>query len=300
MAVLTPPAALVLGTGQIGTFAARALAARGGLVTTADRDPASTLMSAYGPPRASRCTVDARSDLQVRSLLASVHPDVVVIATRDASAHSAPFAAIARAASDAGVRRLVLVSSLAVYHPSPTERVAESHPVRPTSEYGRAKLAAEDAVTRHAGDVEVVVLRSTGVYGPPRPGHASRSSRLVAGLLAAARHGRTLQVRAPVGSCDEYLYVKDLSAAIALTALAVPVKGVEVFNVGPGCTNTVSEVVAAICSVVPGARLDYADSRGPAVAARQPLDTTRLAHAGFVPRYDLRAGIADLQLGMAS
>ena len=74
-------------------------------------------------------------------------------------------ACLARAAARAGVRRLVLVSSLAVTGPSsPGRPVDESSGPAPVTEYGRSKRAGEEAV--RASGVPFTVVRPPAVYGP--------------------------------------------------------------------------------------------------------------------------------------
>jgi nucleoside-diphosphate-sugar epimerase len=67
----------------------------------------------------------------------------------------------------AGLRRFVYVSSLEAWGPSPDGVLAtEDMPPRPTTNYGRSKLAGEEAVLAARDDLPVTVLRPTGIYGP--------------------------------------------------------------------------------------------------------------------------------------
>lgn len=77
---------------------------------------------------------------------------------------------VARAAAEAGVRRLVYVSSLAAGGPSePGRPRREEDPERPVSDYGKSKLAGEaavrEAVAAHPR-FEAAVVRPPAVYGP--------------------------------------------------------------------------------------------------------------------------------------
>jgi nucleoside-diphosphate-sugar epimerase len=65
---------------------------------------------------------------------------------------------LAVAAHEAGVRRFVLISSLAARGP-------DGHS-RPASAYGRSKLEAEAHLRSLGGRMEAVVLRPAAVYGP--------------------------------------------------------------------------------------------------------------------------------------
>ncbi|MCA9624750.1 MAG: NAD-dependent epimerase/dehydratase family protein, partial [Myxococcales bacterium] len=66
-----------------------------------------------------------------------------------------------------GVRRFVLVSSLAAFGPSEPGRPhgSESLP-RPIEHYGKSKLEAEEGLARLADAVPWTIVRPAGVYGP--------------------------------------------------------------------------------------------------------------------------------------
>ena len=70
---------------------------------------------------------------------------------------------LAAAAADAGVRRFVLISSLAARGPDASARDGRDHP---TSAYGRSKLSAEEYLRGFGDRMEVVALRPAAVYGP--------------------------------------------------------------------------------------------------------------------------------------
>jgi nucleoside-diphosphate-sugar epimerase len=73
---------------------------------------------------------------------------------------------VARAAADAKVKRLLLVSSGAAGGPSQGRPRRESDPDQPVSQYGKSKLAGERAVADYADRLETVIVRPTVVYGP--------------------------------------------------------------------------------------------------------------------------------------
>ena len=89
-----------------------------------------------------------------------------------------------RAASGAGVRRFVHVSSVGVYGHVESPPVDESGPLEPTNEYERTKLLGEVAVrdAARSSSMELVVLRPGWVYGPGCP----RTEK----LLRTVRKGR--------------------------------------------------------------------------------------------------------------
>jgi len=87
--------------------------------------------------------------------------------SRMTSAHG--IAVLARAAADAGVKRMVLISSIKVNGASTPDRAfTEADPPDPKGPYGASKLEAEKTLWAVAAEtgMESVVVRPTLVYGP--------------------------------------------------------------------------------------------------------------------------------------
>jgi UDP-4-keto-D-QuiNAc 4-reductase len=122
--------------------------------------------------------------------------------------------ALARAATSAGVRRLVFVSSIGVNGNGTDGRrpFRETDEPRPVTPYARSKLAAERALEEIArsSSLQLSILRPPLIYGPGAKGNLMRMLKLVAsGLpvpLGSVRNRRSL-----VG-------VDDLCQALALAA----------------------------------------------------------------------------------
>lgn len=100
-----------------------------------------------------------------------------------------------RAAKAAGAKRVVFLSSRAVYGDQPPgaalDEATEPHP---NSLYGEVKLACENGLSELAGNgFSGVSLRATGVYGPTPAGQAHKWAGLVADFCAgrpvASRQG---------------------------------------------------------------------------------------------------------------
>src|SRR5512137_808332 len=79
--------------------------------------------------------------------------------------------AVMEAIRDAGVKRVVLTSSGAVYGPQTHQPVHEDLPPNPDSPYAVSKLAAEHYVRTIAAlwNIETVCLRIFNAYGPGQP-----------------------------------------------------------------------------------------------------------------------------------
>jgi nucleoside-diphosphate-sugar epimerase len=120
-------------------------------------------------------------------------------------------AAVADAAVQAGVGRVVYLSSLAAAGASAGRPVAPDDEPRPLTAYGRSKLAGEVELRKRATSFEAVILRAPAVYGP-RDRELLRFFRLARiGLLPIpSGPDRPLQL----------VHVKDLARGIVAAATA--------------------------------------------------------------------------------
>jgi len=86
-------------------------------------------------------------------------------------------AALTEAARDAGVHRLVFISSIGAVTTFSDTPITPSSPCKPKSDYGRSKYAAERAIARLLGpgsSMDYCILRPNLVYGPDNPGNMTR------------------------------------------------------------------------------------------------------------------------------
>jgi len=121
-------------------------------------------------------------------------------------------------------RRMVHLSSMAVYGAA-TGMVSEDHaPVPPISRYGQAKIECEQIVRNYVADGgDAVVLRPTCVFGPDSPQWSTRLAR----LLKARRIG---DLGSAGDGCCNLAFVDDLVAAIIATLNASDMMG-RTFNI---------------------------------------------------------------------
>ena len=109
-----------------------------------------------------------------------------------------------------GIKKFLLVSSLAAAGPSPDGKPVMATDVpRPITDYGRSKLLAEEETIRYKDSFPVVIIRPSAVYGP--------RDRDVYELFQWAARGVTVEV----GNGEHYInpcYVEDLAAAMLLAA----------------------------------------------------------------------------------
>lgn len=199
-------------SGFVGSFVAEAFARRGDEVRAAVR-PSSSLAWLESLPL-ERVTLRLERPDELASALRGVEVVVHAAGLTRARREADYFAvnvegtrALAQAAVRAGVRRLVLISSLAARGPDERPGSGED---QPTSAYGRSKLEAEKVALGYQSTLEVAILRLAGVYGPRDRDFLSLFQLAQRGLLILPRAAGVLQL----------LYAPDAAEAAALAAEA--------------------------------------------------------------------------------
>ena len=184
---------------------------------------------------------------------------------------------LAEDARNAGVRRLVLFSTIAVYGKSVPVSADESTQPAPDSPYARSKLEAERVVlatVNREGKPLGAVLRLAAVYGP----HLKGNYRTMLQHLAA---GRPLPLL-PGNNLRTLVFDTDVAAA-ALLALGAPAAAGSVFNVTDGSVHTLRAITASMCAALgrPVPRLGIPAGLAAAlVGITRPLVGGRLAALG--------------------
>ena len=153
---------------------------------------------------------------------------------------------------DVGVRRVVLISSGAVYGEQTDIPVSETAIPRPHSPYAVSKLSAEYYV-RTIGNlwgIETVVLRVFNAYGPGQhlpPVHAP----VIPFFLRQAANNGTLVMHGDGSQTRDYVYVNDVVNAMTAAASAEGVDR-QVINVGSGVETSIKELVRLSIDVTGG------------------------------------------------
>ena len=172
-------------SGFIGRALVPALVAAGHDVRAAvRRSPAP-----FAPPVQAATHGDLGADVDWRPLMAGVdfvvhlagiaHTGPGVAEARYDQVNHQATAALAKAAREARVKRVVFVSTIrAQTGPRSDDVLTETATPQPTDPYGRSKLAAEIALARSGADF--TLLRPVLVYGPGVKGNLRSLVRLVA------------------------------------------------------------------------------------------------------------------------
>ncbi len=286
------------GAGFIGSHLVDALLDRGHSVTVVDHlDPAKAVNYESAAARGARLVrADVTDVPRMLDAFAEARPDVayhlaaqidvrrsVADPATDAHVNIGGTAALLEAASQAGVRRVLLASTAGVYGDPARLPVREDAPVVPLSPYGAGKAAAESymAMFSRLHGVSTLSLRMSNVYGPRQSPEGEAG--VVAIFCAAAGEGRPVTVYGDGGQTRDFLFVADAVEAF-IRAGESDLQGV--VNVSSGVETSVAALAEA---------LGVATAAGPArlgEVRRSSLDPGRAAaRLGWTAGTPLRAGL---------
>lgn len=153
---------------------------------------------------------------------------------------------VMEAMRDAGVQRVVLASSGAVYGPQDENPLVEDMTPEPDSPYAVSKFAAE-AYVRTIGmlwGIETVALRIFNAYGPGQQLPASHAP-VIPRFLKAALTRASLVVFGDGQQTRDFVYIDDVVNAL-VSASTAPAIDRQVINVGSGIETSVNDLIAAI------------------------------------------------------
>ena len=260
------------GAGFLGLHLARRLVAAGDSVRTLDVVP---LDDAELERDVDERRGDVRDLSQVRELVAGA--DVVVHAAAALPIQASRQAIrsvnvdgtenVLRASRDANVRRVVFISSTAVYGIPVKHPIEEDDPLIGVGLYGESKIDAE-ALCRVAA-VETTIIRPKTFVGPERLG-------VFEILFDWIREGRRIYILGKGHNRYQLLAVEDLVDAV-VGAAKEPAAAGETFNVGAREFGTVREDLGAlIAHAGSGSRLQPIPAK-PAELALRALELMHLS-----------------------
>ncbi|BFM22293.1 SDR family oxidoreductase [Gilvimarinus japonicus] len=267
---------LIIGCGDLGRRLAGQLAGSGMAVTGVRRNP----------PKATDelqyRALDASDERAMMALLAEGFDHIVLTLTPAERSESGyhtgyvvPCQTLVRALAAAGKmpRRVLFVSSTAVYGENNAEWIDETTPPQPARFNGEQVLAAEQ-VLRDA-NLPLSVLRLSGIYGPGR-------SR----LIDRVRHGNA----APKPSWTNRIHADDAAGFMAYLLRETP-EPQPLYLVSDSEPVPYAEVVTYIADCL-GVSLP---ASVPAEGMNKRIDNRRLCASGYQLRYrDYREGFAEL------
>jgi UDP-glucose 4-epimerase len=190
----------------------------------------------------------------------------------------------------AGVKKMVLSSSAAIYGSNPVTPKLETMVPEPKSPYAVTKLDGEFYCRMFAdeGRLQTACLRYFNVFGPRQDPRSQYAAAVPIFIDRAARnepiiiHGDGEQTR-------DFIYVKDIAAANDFFATRSAATGV--FNVAYGQHISIKELAATICRLT-GSRSEIRHSANRPGDVRHSLASVdKLRAAGFVPTASFQSGL---------
>jgi nucleoside-diphosphate-sugar epimerase len=218
-----------------------------------------------------RLAADARRLVAGADVLVHAAAALPIQVTRDAirSVNVEGTAVTLGAALEAGVRRVVVISSTAVYGVPETHPIHEDDPLVGVGHYGASKIEAEElcgAFGRRG--LDTVIVRPKTFVGPERLG-------VFEILFDWIREGRRIPILGDGTNRYQLLAVEDLVEAV-VRCLDAPVTR-EALNVGAARFGTVREDLEALAEHAgSGSRLRPVPAR-PAEMALRGLELARLS-----------------------
>ncbi len=194
----------------------------------------------------------------------------------------------------AGVRRVVLSSSTAVYGDTSHMPLSEDLPMRPLSPYAATKAACElyAGVYSRTMGVEVVALRYFNVYGPrqdptgPYAGVIARFIDCMVKGIAPVLYGGGQQTR-------DFVFVDDVVEANLRAMQAAADAAGEAFNVASGQSVSVRRLAELIAELTGFAgEFEVRPARpGDILHSAASIEKARSA-LGYTPKISLETGLA--------
>jgi UDP-glucose 4-epimerase len=199
---------------------------------------------------------------------------------------------VLEAAAAAGVRKLCLSSSAAVYGNHPGVPKVETMLPAPCSPYAVTKLDGEHYCRQFTEGrrLETVALRVFNVFGPRQDPHSAYAAAVPCFVQQALTHA-PLTIYGDGGQTRDFIYVKDIAAASIFATTTPGVTGV--FNAGYGGSVTVLELARRILALA-GSRSEIRFAPERAGDVRHSCANVDALHAaGFRPVSSLEAGLSE-------
>ena len=163
---------------------------------------------------------------------------------------------VALACRQAGVKKLVFISTNCLWAHNVGHEVTEDEPPAPVELYGRSKLAGEEAL-RGFPDLDIVTIRCPTIIDEGRLG-------LLAILFEFIEDGKRVWVVGNGGNRYQFIYAQDLADA-CLTAISY--EGSDLFHIGSDHVTSLRQVYEAVIDAA-GTRARVAElPKAPTLAA---------------------------------
>ncbi len=199
---------------------------------------------------------------------------------------------VMEAMRDVGVRRVILISSGAIYGDQGQQPLVENAPPNPRSPYAVSKLAAEHYVHTIGAlwGIETVALRVFNAYGPGQP-LAAAHPPVVPHFLRQVSHGGSIVIHGKGEQTRDFVYLDDVIAAMVAAASA-PTINRSVINIGSGTETSIQSLGQSVLEAVE-VKSEWIYKEDQDAGPSRMCADIRLAKEklGYRPRFSLQEGL---------
>jgi UDP-glucose 4-epimerase len=197
---------------------------------------------------------------------------------------------ILRQAADAGVKKLCLSSSAAIYGDNPKVPKLESMLPEPKSPYAVTKLDGEYycRIFNDQGWLNTACLRYFNVFGP-RQDPGSQYAAAIPIFIYKALRGEPVTIFGDGEQTRDFIYVKDIAAGNVYLAEHPELDGI--YNTAYGKSITINQLAKKIIELTGSkSEIRYAPVR-PGDVKHSRADISKLTDTGFEPSGEFNKGL---------
>ncbi|MCK5317432.1 MAG: NAD-dependent epimerase/dehydratase family protein [Anaerolineales bacterium] len=200
---------------------------------------------------------------------------------------------VMEAMRDVGVRRVILISSGAIYGDQGQQPLVEDALPNPGSPYAVSKLAAEHYVHTIGAlwGIETVALRVFNAYGPGQP-LAAAHPPVVPHFLRQVAHGGSVVIHGKGEQTRDFVYLEDVVEAM-IAAASAPTINRSVINIGSGTETSIKALGQSVLEAV-GVKSEWIYKEDQDAGPSRMCADIQLAREklGYRPRFSLQKGLA--------
>jgi len=195
-------------------------------------------------------------------------------------------------AARAGVRKLCLSSSAAIYGNNPVVPKREEMIPEPASPYAISKLDGEYhcGLFTAAGRLPTVALRYFNVFGP-RQDPASAYAAAIPIFIHRALRNEPITIHGDGAQTRDFISVRDVARANAFFATESPLTGI--FNVARGGALSIRDLAGRIVRLTGSSSQLIPGPERPGDIRHSTASLEKLTAAGFAPGLDFDASLRE-------
>ncbi len=197
---------------------------------------------------------------------------------------------VLEAAARAGVKKMTLSTSAAIYGDNPVVPKREDMFPEPKSPYAETKLSGEYycGIYTKEGRLDTACLRYFNVFGP-RQDPKSQYAAAIPIFISKALRDEPITIFGDGEQTRDFIYVKDIAAANAFFATESPETGV--FNVAYGGRISINDLAKKIIAILGSkSEIIYKPER-PGDVKHSTAAIDKLKKAGFTPSSNFDKGL---------